>query len=101
MNDYIYELIPVGSEDKQYNCECMIVGENSGYEDYIGFWLSGGQIRKLWKGLEGIVHDWNIEFRFKAGEKVALSIICRNKSYVDMYLKKLDAPPLFEDNDKV
>ncbi len=78
----------------------MIVNDMK-YVDYVGFWLSGGQIRKLWKGLEGRAHDWNIEFNFGKSEDVALNIVCRNKARVDSYMKALDAPMLFEDNDKV
>ena len=101
MNDYIYRVVPIGSEDKQYNCECMIVDGSSKYVDYVGFWLSGGQIRKLWNGLEGRFHYWKIEFHFDKSEDIALNIVCWNKSYVDKYLRKLDALPIFEDNQKV
>lgn len=101
MNDYINKIVPIGSEDRCYHCECMIVDGSLKYVDYVGFWLSGGQLRKLWRGLEGRIYDWNIEFHFGASENIALNIVCWNKSHVDKYLKMLDAPTIFEDNDKV
>ena len=102
MNDYINQIVHPGSEDQRYNCGCMIPGDNYAYEDYVGFWLSGAQLRKLWNGLESrISRDCNVDFQFDHANKVSLTIITRYKDRADHYMKLLGAPVLFTDNDKV
>ena len=95
MNHYIDKIVPLGTEDKLYNCECRISGDSHSLGNWVGFWLSGGQVRKLWRGLEHGSHDYNIEFRFGHSKDIALSVFCNNPNRVNYYMRFLDAPELF------
>ena len=101
MNSYINKVVPLGTENKMYNCECGIV-EGYGYADWVGFKMSGGRIKSLWDRLSGVSSSsLGIEFKFRHSGNIALAIFSRNKARVDHYMKFLDAPTLFEDNDKI
>jgi hypothetical protein len=102
MKDYIDEVISSDGKDRLYNCECKIVASGSNYVlecvDWVGFRLSGHQIRKLWYGRPS---KFDPRFSFKPSGKVTMSMLSWSKSRVDKYMQALDAPALFEDNDKI
>lgn len=97
MGNHIDNVVPSGSENKLYNCECKIFDEGPAYVDWVGFRLSGQQMRDIWNGIGRMAsHDFDIEFQFLYPDsKLPLVILSRDKYRVDRYLGAVGAEPIF------